>query len=46
MDIWVWLMAANAVVWIGFGVYLAFLGFRQRALTARLAQWELMRHER
>lgn len=40
MDTIIWLMAANAVVWLGLGAYLAFMGSRQRGLAARLAQWE------
>ncbi|MDE7241713.1 CcmD family protein [Desulfovibrio sp.] len=40
MDTLYWLLAANAVVWIGFGAYLAFLAGRERALALRLARWE------
>lgn len=40
MDTLYWLMGANAVVWIGLGAYLAFLGARQRSLALRLAWWE------
>lgn len=43
MDTILWLMAANAVVWIGLGGYLAFLGSRQRGLAARCARWERAR---
>ena len=31
-----WLMAANAALWIGLGLYIFFLTSRQRALEARL----------
>lgn len=40
MDTLYWLLGANAVVWLGLGAYVALLGARQRALAARLAQWE------
>lgn len=43
MDAIIWLMAANAVVWLGFGAYLAFMGSRQRELAARFARWERSR---
>lgn len=45
MDTIFWLMAANMIVWLGLGGYLAFLGSRQRLLNQRLAQWENMRHD-
>ena len=35
-----WLMAANAVLWIGLGLYMAFLASSQKKLERRLAQWE------
>ncbi|MDE5879648.1 MAG: CcmD family protein [Desulfovibrio sp.] len=40
MDTVYWLLGANAVVWLGLGAYVAFLGGRQRGLMARLDQWE------
>ena len=43
MDTLTWLMAANAVVWLGLGAYVAFLAARQRGLAQRLAQWERTR---
>ena len=45
MDDIFWLMAANMVVWLGLGVYLAFLASRQRILKQRLAQWEQQPHD-
>ena len=45
MDTLTWIIMANAAVWIGLGAYLAFLGARQRALAARLAQWEIINHD-
>lgn len=36
MDTIYWLMAGNAVVWVGLGAYLAFLARRERALALRL----------
>jgi CcmD family protein len=35
-----WVVIANAAVWVGMGAYLSFLAARQRALAARLARWE------
>ena len=45
MDTIVWLAVANAVFWIGLGAYLAFLALEQRAISARLAQWEALHSE-
>ena len=45
MDTLTWVILTNAVVWLGIGTYLAFLGAQQRRLAARLSQWELLRHE-
>lgn len=39
------LFAANVVVWIGIGAYVAFLAIRQRRLTQRCEQLELMRND-
>lgn len=38
MDAMQWLMAANAVLWLGLGLYLAFLVRTQKNLAMRL--WE------
>lgn len=35
-----WLMAANAALWIGLGLYMAFLAAEQKKLERRMAQWE------
>lgn len=35
-----WLMAANAALWIGLGLYTAFLAASQKKLEQRLSQWE------
>ncbi|WP_298067496.1 CcmD family protein [uncultured Mailhella sp.] len=35
-----WLMAANATLWIGLGLYAAFLARTQKRLETRLRQWE------
>lgn len=35
-----WLMAANAALWIGLGLYTAFLAAKQKRLERRMAQWE------
>ena len=40
-----WVILANAAVWAGIGGYLALLGLRQRALAARIAQLEALRHD-
>lgn len=40
MDTFIWLVAANIAVWLGFGAYLAFLTTRQRGLVIRFLQWE------
>ncbi|MDR3320320.1 MAG: CcmD family protein [Desulfovibrio sp.] len=45
MDTIVWLAITNAVVWIGLGTYLVFLTLEQRAISARLRQWEKLRSE-
>ncbi|WP_297228616.1 CcmD family protein [uncultured Desulfovibrio sp.] len=45
MDHIYWLLAANVAVWCGLGIYLLFLGQRQRSLAARLVQLESLRHE-
>lgn len=37
------LFAANVVVWLGVGGYVAFLAFGQRRLARRYEQLELMR---
>ncbi len=36
----IYVLAANVVIWLGLGGYAAFLGKRQAALEARLAQME------
>lgn len=44
-DFWdsmLWVMAANILVWLGIGGYVAFLARRQAALAARLKQMELL----
>jgi CcmD family protein len=35
-----WLMAANAALWIGLGLYVAILAGSQKRLERRVAQWE------
>ena len=45
MDTVTWLVVANAAVWLGLGAYLIFLTLEQRALAARLKQWETLRPE-
>ena len=35
-----WLMAANAALWIGLGLYTAFLAASQKRLERRFSQWE------
>lgn len=45
MDSLIWIAMANAAVWIGLGAYLAFLAAQQRALAARLSQWEMLDHD-
>ncbi|MBQ3059043.1 MAG: CcmD family protein [Desulfovibrio sp.] len=45
MDTLSWVVMTNAAVWLGIGGYLAFLAARQRALSIRLRQWELLHHE-
>lgn len=42
MDAITWLFAANAIIWLGIGVYAAFLGNRQRNLAKQLRQLEMM----
>ncbi len=39
------LFAANIVVWLGIGGYLAFLALGQRRLARRFQQLELMRDD-
>lgn len=45
MDTVYWLVAANAVVWVGLGAYVAFLAGRERALALRLDHWEKRRRD-
>lgn len=45
MNTLAWIVMANAAVWIGLGAYLAFLTAQQRALAARLRQWEMLNHD-
>ena len=35
-----WLIAANAALWIGLGLYVARLAAAQKTLERRVAQWE------
>lgn len=42
MDNTIFLMAGNAVVWIGVCGYLVFLAQKQRRIDQRLAQMELL----
>lgn len=37
-----WIAAANILVWLGIGGYVAFLARRQTALAARVKQMELL----
>ncbi len=39
------IFAANAVVWLGIGGYLAFLALGQRRLAQRCQHLELLSHE-
>lgn len=41
-DSMLWVMAANILVWLGIGGYVAFLARRQSALAARVKQMEIM----
>ena len=36
-----WLIAANAALWIGLGLYVARLASAQKNLERRVAQWEM-----
>ncbi len=36
-----WLIAANAALWIGLGLYVARMASAQKKLERRVAQWEL-----
>ena len=36
-----WLIAANAALWIGLGLYVARMASAQKNLERRVAQWEL-----
>lgn len=38
-----WLIAANVIVWLGLGSYVAFLAARQGKLAMRLQQFETLR---
>ncbi len=40
-----WLMYANIAVWVGLGLYIAFIARKQVALKRRLDQMESMRDE-
>lgn len=40
-----WLFLANAIVWIGLGCYLIFLGLGQKRLAENLRQLEILRDE-
>lgn len=40
-----WLLAANVVVWLGLGAYLAFLGCTQKSLNTRFRQWETLKND-
>lgn len=35
-----WLIAANAALWIGLGLYVARMAAAQKNLERRVAQWE------
>ncbi len=45
MDSSLWLLMANAAVWIGMGGYLCFLGANQKRLASRIRQMELLKNE-
>jgi CcmD family protein len=45
MDEITWLLAANVAVWLGLGAYVAFLGCKQRVLSNRLQQMEMLKHD-
>ena len=36
-----WLIAANAALWIGLGLYVARMAAAQKKLERRVAQWEM-----
>lgn len=40
-----WLLAANIVVWLGLGAYIAFLGCKQKSLDIRFQQWEILKND-
>ena len=42
MDNIYWLLAANAVIWLGLGAYIAFLGCKGAALHKRLRHMEML----
>ena len=43
MDAIYWVALANALVWLGLGLYISILHSRQRELARRMAQLEAMR---
>lgn len=40
------LVIANAIIWIGFGAYLGFLGLSQKKLLKRCKQLEILINEK
>ncbi len=40
-----WLFYANVTIWVGIGGYVAFLGWRQVSLAARMNQLEKLHHD-
>ena len=45
-DATIWLVGANAIIWIGLGAYLCFMGNRQARLATKIKQMELIGNDR
>lgn len=41
-----WLIAGNVIIWLGIGLYVAFLAATQRKIALRLARFEALREDR
>lgn len=45
IDTFLWLIGVNAIIWIGIGAYIIYIAIKQRNLSQRLKQMEILQDE-
>ena len=42
----IWLLAGNAIFWLGLGIYCLFLGMKQKKLQENIQQMEVLHNDK